>query len=326
MSCWLFILLIIRPLLRKVIESEHAARKQQKLLQESERRFYSAFAYASIGMALVDLGGNLLKVNEALCKITGYTKKELMAISLREITYPDDLEVDRHYFNDLSSGKIKWYQVEKRYINKKGNVIWILLNSSLVRDIHNQPVYVIKQIQDITKQKEAEKQLVYLSQHDPLTGLSNRAALELELKKIIDLSRRNKKMFAIFFMDLDKFKEVNDTFGHVVGDELLKYIADRLKNSIRITDRVARLGGDEFIIILTDINSIDTVKMLAEKIINNFTTPVIIKGHILETTISIGISIYPMDGEDILSLLNKADQTLYVVKKSGRKGYRFYNS
>lgn len=325
-SCWIFILLIIRPLLRKVIDSEKAARKQQKLLQESERRFYSAFAHASIGMALVDLGGNLLKVNEALCKITGYSKKELMATSFQKITYSDDLEIDRHHFNDLTSGKIKWYKVEKRYFNKEGNIIWILLNSSLVRDIHNQPQYVIKQIQDITKQKEAEKQLVYLSQHDPLTGLSNRAALEIELKKIIDFSRRNQKMFAIFFMDLDKFKEVNDSYGHEVGDELLKYVADRLKNSIRTTDQVARLGGDEFIIILTDISSIDSVKILAEKIIDIFKEPVVIKGHILESTISIGISIYPTNGEDILVLLNKADQTLYLVKKSGRKGYRLYCS
>lgn len=295
---------------------------EQKII-ESEQRFYSAFEYATIGMALVSLEGRWLKVNEALCKITGYTEEELLKTNFQALTYEADLESDLDNIKKLIAGKIDNYQMEKRYYHKKGHLIWIALSVSLIRNEKNKPLYFISQVLDITKQKQSEEQLIYQAHHDLLTGLANRTFLDKELETEIASANQDKTVFAILFMDLDYFKEINDQYGHTTGDQLLKHIAKCLRQCTRTTDLIARLGGDEFVVLLRDVENVNNVITPAKKIIENVLKPVIINHHELYSTASIGISLFPHDGTDADTLLKNADIALYRAKQAGRNNFQF---
>ncbi|HBK3262472.1 TPA: diguanylate cyclase [Legionella pneumophila] len=293
------------------------------ILEESESRFRSAFDSAANGMAIVSLEGKWLKVNQSLCQIVGYTEEELLKLDFQTITYPDDLELDLSYVQQLLAGEINFYHMEKRYIQKNGNIIWILLSGSLIRNTENQPLYFIAQIQNIDAQKKAEKELKYIAYHDVLTGLANRKQLEKSFEVALSYAKRHQNQIAILFMDLDYFKEINDSLGHDIGDLLLVEIGSRLKKSIRSTDILIRQGGDEFIIALTELSSSDQVIEVAKKILNTLSRPIKIKLHKISITASIGISIYPKDGNDLNMLIKQADKALYIVKSEGRNNFKF---
>ena len=177
-----------------------------------------------------------------------YTESELKQMNLNSITYPDDLKFppkSRQKFFSQS----KHIQFVKRFYHKNGHIIWTLLNASVVRSNTGRPLQLIAQIQEITKQKEAEEQLNYKAHFDALTGLANRNYLELNLNHVIANSQRNTKKFALFYLDLDKFNDVNDSLGHDAGDALLKIVAERLQHHTRKSDIVARIGGDEFVLV-----------------------------------------------------------------------------
>lgn len=293
------------------------------MLEESESRFRSAFDFAAIGMAIVSLKGKWLKVNPSLCQIIGYTQEELLKIDLHSITYPDDLELDSSYVQQLLDNKISSYQMEKRYIHKNGSIIWILLSSSLIQNTEQKPLYFIVQIQNIDNQKKAEQELKYIAYHDFLTGLANRKQLDESFELALSYAKRNQHQIAIMFIDLDDFKEINDDLGHDIGDRLLIEIGSRLKSTIRATDILTRLGGDEFIIILTELPDAAQVVKIAKKILMTIARPIKIKLHKISITCSIGISIYPKDGKDLKMLLKQADKALYVVKSEGRNNFKW---
>ncbi|MBL7479331.1 GGDEF domain-containing protein [Legionella bononiensis] len=294
------------------------------ILEESESRFRSAFNFAAIGMALLSLEGKWLKVNQSLCQIVGYTEEELLKIDFQTITHPDDLELDLNYVHQLLTGEISSYSMEKRYIKKDGSVIWILLSGSLIRNHENKPLYFIALIQNIDAQKQAEQELKYIAYHDVLTGLANRKQLDASFKLAISYAKRHKNQIAVLFMDLDHFKEINDTFGHDIGDLVLIEIGLRLKKTIRSTDILIRQGGDEFIIALTDISDVSQIEMVATKILATIARPIKIKRHQFVITVSIGISIYPKDGQDFNTLIKQADKALYIVKSEGRNNFRYF--
>jgi diguanylate cyclase (GGDEF)-like protein/PAS domain S-box-containing protein len=293
------------------------------ILAESETSFRSAFDSAAIGMAIVSLEGKWLKVNQSLCQILGYTEEELLKIDFQTITYPDDLELDLSYVRQLLTGEISSYHMEKRYIKKNNSVIWILLSGSLVRNTKNKPLYFIAQIQNIDAQKKAEQELIYVAHHDILTGLANRKQLEASFALALSYAKRHHNQIAVLFMDLDYFKKINDTLGHDIGDRLLIEIGSRLKTIIRSTDILIRQGGDEFILALTELNEADEVIKIAKKILITVAKPLKIKSHKISTTISIGISIYPKDGQDLSMLIKQADKALYIVKTEGKNNFRF---
>lgn len=298
--------------------------KLNRTLQESENRFRLSFNNAAIGMALVSLTGQWLKVNPSICKIVGYSEEELLKIDFQTITYADDLEADLNYVRQLLDGTIENYNMEKRYIHKNGNLVWILLSVSLVRDLENKPVYFIAQIQSINAQKEAEDALKTIAYHDPLTGLANRTLLEHLFNKEMAHAKRQNTNLAVFFIDLDHFKRINDKMGHEAGDTILKVFAERALHAIRGKDILARLGGDEFILIVTDISDQHAVETVAKKIYELMATPVDIKGTKISISLSIGISLFPENGRDIENLMKRADSALYQVKKEGRNAYLFY--
>ncbi len=293
------------------------------VLEESESRFRASFDSAAIGMAIVSLEGSWMKVNRALCELIGYTEEELLKMNFQAITYPDDLELDLNYVRQLLANEISTYHMEKRYIHKNGSIIWILLSGSLIRSTEKKPLYFIAQIQNIDAQKKAEQELKYIAYHDVLTGLSNRKQLDASFELALSYAKRHHHQIAILFIDLDHFKEINDSLGHDIGDLLLIEIGSRLKTTIRSTDILIRLGGDEFIIALTELPSTTQVVEITKKILITLASPIQIHSHMISITCSIGISIYPKDGQDLSMLIKQADKALYVVKSEGKNNFRF---
>lgn len=295
---------------------------EAKLL-ESENRFHSAFDFAATGMALVSLEGRWMQVNSALTRILGFTREELLKMDIQSLTYEEDQEISSTKRDQLLRDEIKFIQMEKRFRHKDGQIIWTLDNKSLIRDAEGNPLYFVVQLQDITKQKKAEEQLTYKAYYDSLTGLLNRNQLEYNIDQLIKSVQRHHQTFAVFFLDLDNFKLINDSLGHDAGDRLLEIVASRLKNTSRVSDVVGRLGGDEFILVLKELRNLESAALFAEKIIDNLSKPILIKGHELFVTTSIGIAFYPSDGQDYQTLIKNADSALYRAKEKGRNNYQF---
>lgn len=302
-------------------------RRIENLLRDSEERFHSAFDFATIGMALVALDGRFLQVNSSLATLFGYTDQELLQLNLNKL-----LQDDSHNFgissqlHQLRAEELPSFQLEMEGFHKiVGKLVWVLLSASLVRNSGNEALYFIVQVQDISERKYIEKQLVFIANHDPLTGLFNRLKFHNRLTQTLSSVRRNETKFALLFLDLDRFKLVNDTLGHRIGDLLLQAVAERLKSAVRSSDTLARLGGDEFIMLLADIHLVDDIARIAQKTIDLLTQPITIEGNDIVITASVGISVYPNDGDTSHSLMMNADTAMYLAKDRGKNNYQFYN-
>jgi diguanylate cyclase (GGDEF)-like protein/PAS domain S-box-containing protein len=294
-------------------------------LEMSELRFRNTFDHATVGMALLTLNEKFIQVNPAFSKMLGYTEKELLSLSLSDLVHKDDQGITPIPWPQLLNDEVNSFQLEKRYQNKSGQEVWALVSASLVRNTKNLPLYFIFQAQDITARKLAEKNLTYLSQHDMLTNLYNRSVFEETLqRKFIKLKKGN-ELLAILMIDLDNFKTINDTFGHHVGDQLLITIGKKLQESVREEDFVARLGGDEFVVIMSNVNDIKDITVLAKNLVNQFNKPFKIEDHYFHATISIGIAVTAAGGDNSQTLLKNADIALYAVKELGRNNYQFYS-
>jgi diguanylate cyclase (GGDEF)-like protein/PAS domain S-box-containing protein len=301
---------------------EHALEVQQHMqaLRESEERFRSAFDNATIGMGVVALDGRWLQVNRSLCEIIGYGEAELLESEVRRVTHREDLVALEEQMQRFVAGAISSHQAELRYCHKSGKEVWAHLGVSLVRDSGAQPLHLIFQIQDITDRKRAESQLLHDAFHDALTGLPNRALFMDHVKMAIQRSRRSgDRLFAALFLDLDRFKIINDSLGHMVGDQLLVGIAHRLEACLRPGDTVARLGGDEFTILLEDLASTEDAIEVARRVQEAVTQPFNIGGHEVFTTASIGIALSNTGYERAEDLLRDADTAMYRAKMEGKK-------
>ena len=314
------------PLVRAVTYSEKDLIAANQMLQESENRFRSAFDFAAVGMALISLDGKCLKINKSLCHMAGYASSELLNTDLRRLIHPEDVKNELHSVQQMVEGNLRNYQAEQRFYHKNGKIIWVMASVSLIYDAEERPLYFISQFQNITAEKRAEEQLKQMAYHDPLTGLANRNKLEQQLHQIIVSAQSDDPGFALIFLDIDHFKNINDTVGHDAGDLLLQVVAERLRSVVRDTDIVARLGGDEFVIVITHVKKVEAVAYIAQKILNTMLKPLFIKGHELYATTSIGVSFYPQDGEDIQTLMKNADLALYLAKDKGRNNYQFCTS
>ncbi|WP_251827729.1 GGDEF domain-containing response regulator [Methylovulum psychrotolerans] len=301
-------------------------RQIENLLRESEERFHSAFELAAIGMALVAVDGGFLQVNGSLCKIFGYSEEELLNADLQMLTRDDDYHKTLvQHLRQLLSDALPSFQIEVECYHKNvGKRIWNLLSASLVRNAANDAQYFIVQIQDITDRKHAEQQLIYIANHDPLTGLLNRSQFHNHLTQTLASAQRYGTKVALMFLDLDRFKLINDTLGHRLGDLLLQEVSNRLKATVRPNDILARLGGDEFIMLLSNIHLIDDIARIAQRTIETLTQPFTIEGNDIVVTASIGISVYPEDGNDSQNLLMNADAAMYLAKERGKNNYQFY--
>ncbi len=303
----------------------------------SRERFRDAFQAAAIGMALIGWDGALLEANDAFCAIVGYEQDQLDTLTLRDITHSDDLEPYADCVRQMLDGTISSCQMEKRYVHRDGRAVWILLTASLVKDAGGTPLYVIAQVQDINDRKVAEEVLEtaaaeqsatlesvrYRALHDVLTELPNRALFLDRLDQSVLLAQRESACLALLFVDLDRFKQVNDTLGHRIGDLLLQHVGHRLHEVLRESDTVARMGGDEFAIVLPGADEAGA-HAIAQKILQTLEQLILIEGYSVRVGASIGIALYPEHGDSTETLMRRADVAMYVAKRA-RLGYTTYS-
>jgi diguanylate cyclase (GGDEF)-like protein/PAS domain S-box-containing protein len=300
------------------------SRQREEALGRAEARFRSAFDDAAIGMALVDLQGRWLQVNEALAHITGYSSEQLIGMGFRDLTPEDEVRQDVEALDDLVAGRRNLYVAEKRYRRADGGIVWISLSVSLVRGPDGQPIHLISQMQDVTDRKAAERELADRALHDPLTGLPNRLLFLDRVQVAISRIERTGKPVAVFFIDLDRFKLVNDSLGHSIGDRMLVEVAWRLANTLRPNDTVSRFGGDEFTLLCEDIDE-PAAQSVAERIARTLMEPFVIDGRELFATASIGASICREPHLEAEAMLRDADVAMYRAKDQGRSHFVIFD-
>ncbi|HEX8922678.1 MAG TPA: EAL domain-containing protein, partial [Pyrinomonadaceae bacterium] len=301
------------------------AERHVAALKESEERFRSAFDHAA-GMALVATDGSWIKVNRSLCEMVGYSEEELLVSNFQAITHEDDLGDMMSQVGKLVEGKDSTYQMELRYKHKRGHIVWALLSVTVIRDSLSKSVNLIFQIQDITDRKRAEERLLHEAFHDGLTGLPNRALFMDHLKLSVERGkRREDRLFAVLFLDLDRFKVINDSLGHMVGDQLLVGIARRLEICLRPGDTVARLGGDEFTVLLEDLMCMTEAIEVADRLQKALGLPFNLNGHEVFATVSIGIALSSTGYDRPEEVLRDADTAMYRAKMLGKARHEVFD-
>jgi diguanylate cyclase (GGDEF)-like protein/PAS domain S-box-containing protein len=301
-------------------------RDAEEAVRKSEEQFRLTFEMAPIGMAISTFKGRFTRVNQALCDALAYSQAELLELSFAEISHPDDWEIHHNLEQKLVNSQETSFQIEKRFIAKTGLVVDTLLKVVVVCDAQGKPLHFNNQIVDITERKSMEQQLLHDALHDTLTGLPNRALFMDRLAQQLKRSQNQSGyLFAVLFLDLDRFKVVNDSVGHLVGDKLLIEIARRLKKSIAPTDTVARLGGDEFTILLENISSKSEAILVAESIYQTLSFSFHIDGYELFSTASIGIALSSQGYEKPEEILRDADLTMYSAKEQGKARYEVFD-
>jgi diguanylate cyclase (GGDEF)-like protein/PAS domain S-box-containing protein len=298
-------------------------REAEEALRRANQRFRSAFDNAPIGMAIVSTEGRFLRTNRALAELTGYPQEHLAGMGFAEITPSEDLSKDLSALQDMVDGGRDRYQTEKRYLHADGHVIWIDLSATIVRDREGRPMYLLSQMQDISERKETEARLAHRASHDELTGLPRRAVLEERMILALNRQRRERRPIAVLYLDLDRFKPMNDTYGHEAGDHLLVAIAERLTALVRPTDVVSRVGGDEFVILCEGMGEAAATR-LAKRIIEEVSEPIDLEGAHLSVTPSIGIALTRDPAARPAELLYDADAAMYFAKDEARFGFALY--
>ena len=304
----------------KTLETQSAA------LLESEQRFRSAFNYAPIGIGLVSPAGKWLKVNRAMIEILGYTEDEFLASDFHSITMEEESGDALIKVHELLSGRIANHQREQRFMHKSGHTVWTSWSVSAASDAKSEQPNLIFQIQDITARKLAEEKLQHDASHDELTGLPNRAFFMERLSEALEKCGRIKGYkISVLFIDLDRFKYVNDSLGHLVGDDLLKGIAARLTECLRPADMVARLGGDEFTILVEGSYDVEEVKTIAERIQKKFSVAFDLRGHEVYSSASIGILHASGKHKVPEEIMRDADTAMYQAKRAGKARYEIFD-
>jgi diguanylate cyclase (GGDEF)-like protein/PAS domain S-box-containing protein len=292
-------------------------------LHEAKERFRSAFEDAAIGMALVDEDGVWVEVNNALAEIVGYDVGQLTGKRFKDLTHPEDLPKDLEALEELVNGERDRFQTEKRYVHADGRTVWINLNLSAVRDKSGELLYLIAQMQDVTERKAAQERLAHQASHDSLTGLPNRVLFDDRFALAVSRQRREPAPLALLFLDLDRFKVVNDSIGHDAGDQLLVQAANRLRSLLRPSDTVTRLGGDEFVLLCEKIDE-HSAGNLAARVGETISRPFEVGGRNVAVTASIGIAMSRGPDTDPGTLLANADAAMYEAKRLGRSRYVFF--
>jgi diguanylate cyclase (GGDEF)-like protein/PAS domain S-box-containing protein len=310
---------------QEISERERIAGEAEEIergLWEVRERFESAFDNAPIGMALIAMDGRWLQVNDALCRITGHTEEVLKATTLRAMTHPDDVDLDEQSLRQLLASQVPSYQVEKRFRHAWGHHVWVLVTVSIVRGQDRRPLYVVTQVQDISERKELARRLEYFVDHDFLTGLFNRRHFEQELARETGRVARYGAPGAVLVIDIDNFKDVNDTFGHKAGDDVLKGVAGLLRERMRQTDVVARIGGDEFAVLLPQTDAAHAQSVADELVKALGRQMAVLADHSIHITASIGLTLF--DGLTDIEVLAYADLAMYEAKDTGRNRFAMY--
>ena len=300
---------------RLVLFTNVTDRNTAQLLQaEATARFETAFADAPIGMGLVGLDGRWLKVNRVLCELTGFGEEQLLALAFHELAHPDDRDAHLEVVERMLTGAIDRHTREERCLKASGEAIWIHVAMSLVRDDDGTALYFIVQIEDISERKDLQSELQRLAERDPLTGLWNRRRFHDELERQIHRCQRYGERAAILLFDLDGFKAVNDQLGHKAGDDLLKRIADDLRNRLRATDAIGRLGGDEFAVLLTNVTPDQAIEFAHTIELLVSAATLTINAIQISVTASIGVGLLDAATPSGDHAIIEADEAMYRVK------------
>jgi diguanylate cyclase (GGDEF)-like protein/PAS domain S-box-containing protein len=288
-------------------------RETERRAGRLQRDFEAAFHAAPHGVAIVGVDGRFLHVNQKLAAITGYSAADLEDMTFQEITHPDDLDADLVQVDGLLAGEIDTYEMEKRYFTKDGHLIWVLLAVAMVREDDGTPRHFISQIQDISARKRLEEHTYELANRDPITSLYNRRRFEEELKRQIGRCREEGEGAALLLLDLDRFKNVNDSAGHVAGDRLIRLVGRALDERIHDPDIAARIGGDEFAVILRDLD-LAQARGVAEEL------RLAVTGADVERncTASVGLCRLHGDVPDAETCFRAVDRAMYRAKDQGR--------
>ena len=301
-----------RRLREALAASEH-------LRASAEERFRLAFDNAPVGMVLGDLEGQrILSVNRSLCHLLGRTEAELLSADWRSFTHPDDIEREEHEYERIAAGDLTPFTLEKRCTRPDGSVVWVLYSATAVAEAAGRAPLLIGQVVDLTGRKEAETRLAHLALHDHLTGLPNRALFIDRATRALELGRRRGTGVAMLFLDLDRFKVINDSLGHEAGDHLLRATADRLAEAIRPTDTLARFAGDEFAVLCEEVESVEDAVGVASRLIACLEQPVALGTSEVVISASVGVAL-PRGGVVTADLLlHDADTAMYLAKDLGR--------
>jgi diguanylate cyclase (GGDEF)-like protein/PAS domain S-box-containing protein len=309
--------LLVRSI-QYAIERKRAIRA----LQRSELRFRRLSESGIIGISYFDIDGRITEANDTLLSMIGRSREDLSTGSVRWDSLvprkwiPYMLKVAETF---KATGRITPYETE--YFGPGGLRHWGVFGAARLDGQPNGIAFIV----DITERKLLEEQILHMANHDALTGLPNRRLFRELMRLELAEAHRNHEKAGLLFLDLDRFKEINDTLGHEAGDDLLKAVAGRLKSSIRESDIVARIGGDEFNVFFNDVARPEDITGLAQKMIDSLGEPILIAGHELHVTASIGISMYPDDSEEVDALFRYADIALYHAKERGRNTFQFYD-
>ncbi|MBH1978246.1 MAG: EAL domain-containing protein [Comamonadaceae bacterium] len=294
------------------------------LLRQTEQRFQVAFRASPLAASIAQISdGRFIEVNDKYEKYFGWTRADLIGKSTLDIGLWVDLASRQAWLDELRRVGTA-LDFESQWRCKSGEIRLVSLSAELI-DIDNEPL-VLAFIQDITERKENEARIDFLAHHDPLTGLPNRVLFRDRFALAMAWSERSGCKVALLYVDLDHFKTINDTLGHPVGDHLLQQVAQRLRGCVRETDTISRQGGDEFLIALTDIHDQEAVSRVTTKVIDALSKPFSIDNHELAATVSMGVAVWPDDGQDFDALLQRADTAMYQAKAAGRNTYRFYTA
>lgn len=308
------------------ISQEKAAARN---LAMSEEKFRGIFEHSSIGILLFDSSGMMRETNPFICKWLGYTSSELEHQHFSFITHQEDIESGLALFAELVSSKRDTLHTEKRLVAKNGRIVHGSLNVSRanIEGDNDEPIFIVA-IQDISEEVRARKQIYDQANYDPLTGLANRTLLYDRIGQLLAQSKRYKTKLLVLFIDLDNFKEINDSQGHETGDKVLKTVSERLKKALRDEDTLARFGGDEFVVLINEPENVDSVHgadPVISKILHTCRTPIKTDDQIFHLSASIGISSFPVDANDISLLIQYADTAMYEAKKMGGDNFVFFS-
>jgi diguanylate cyclase (GGDEF)-like protein/PAS domain S-box-containing protein len=300
-------------------------------LAASEQHFRIAFDNAPIGMSMISLrtetAGQYLRANDAFCEMLGYSPEELTTLAMSDLTHPDDIERDSMYFDAIMRGETRTVAFEKRFLARSGATVFAWLNSAVAQDPQGEPLYLISHAVDVTERRKEQAELERLALTDTLTGLANRTLLNDRLDQALARLQRDSTCAALLLLDIDRFKLVNDSLGHQVGDALLVEVASRIEAVTRADATVARLGGDEFVVLTEGMRSPAEAHAVAVRLLETLRQPYTLSptAESIVATVSIGISVAASSDRSPTDLYREADLALYRAKDAGRDQYALFD-
>ncbi len=304
--------------------TEHKLAEER--IRESEQKYRTIIENIEDGYYELDFFGNIVFFNDATLEILGYSRDEFAKMNYRNLTDEETTRKVLQICNEVYKTGNPYRGVQIEVMNKDGTRIAVEISISLILDSKGHELGFRNFMRDVTGQKKSEETIRQLAYHDALTGLPNRLLFTDRINMAITRAKRSRQYLAVMMLDLDHFKDINDTLGHLVGDRLLQAVGSRLTDLLRKGDTIARMGGDEFLILLPEINNAGAARTIAQKIVESFQSPFTIDDRKLRITTSIGIAIYPDSSDDVDTLIKHADIAMYHAKGSGRNRYHLFSS